>query len=146
MVQSDVPGFPAASIVTAEFAAASSFSSGFRIMSFGKPPVERRAFGRRQAEEHAIVRVAGRPLQRCVIRNISEGGALLDFGEPVWLPFSFRLQWEGTKREETCETRHQNGGRVGVLFVAKKAAEAGNELLRINDVAPWIAESNHPRR
>ena len=115
-------------------------------MSFGKPPAERRAFGRRQTEEHAIVRVAGRPPMRCVIRNISGGGALLDFGEPVWLPFTFIVFWEGTKREETCEMKHQNGGRVGVSFVAKKAVDAGREILTVNDVSPWIAENSHPRR
>jgi hypothetical protein len=85
-----------------------------------KPTVrgaEQRAFGRRQTFEHAIVRVAGRVPVRCIVRDISEGGALLDFGDEVWLPFSFRLVWEGTRREEHCETRHQSGGRIGVQFI-----------------------------
>ena len=47
------------------------------------PFVERRAFGRRATHEHAIVRIPGRPALRCVIRNISDGGALLDFGDEV---------------------------------------------------------------
>ena len=115
-------------------------------MSFGRPLAERRAFGRRQTEEHAIVRVAGSPPIRCVIRNISDGGALLDFGEPVWLPFTFRLLWEGTKREETSETKHQNGGRLGVSFIAKQAADLSKPMLSVNDVSPWIAENSHPRR
>ena len=108
--------------------------------------VERRTFGRRATHEHAIVRIPGRPALRCVIRNISDGGALLDFGDEVWLPYSFQLHWESSRRQEACEVRHSNGGRIGVLFVTHKAAVEGRETLTVNDVAPCIAENTNPKR
>ncbi len=102
--------------------------------------VERRAFGRRETQEHAVVRIAGRPPLRCVVRNVSQGGALLDFGQDVWLPFQFRLLWEGSKREELCDIKHQNGTRIGVSFVAHEHKDIDTRVLSVNDSAPWIAE------
>jgi hypothetical protein len=107
---------------------------------------ERRAFGRRDTQEHAIVRIAGRPTLRCVIRNISDGGALLDFGQEVWLPFQFKLIWEGTGRQETCDIKHQNGPRIGVSFVATQHKDVDSRVLSVNDTAPWISERLSPRR
>ncbi len=114
-----------------------------------RPPagVERRVFGRRQTNDHAIIRVPGRPALRCVIKNISEGGALLEFDAPVvWLPFNFRINWETGSRQEDCEIKHQNGNRVGVAFVVRKAEQADRPLLKADDVAPWISETHHARR
>jgi hypothetical protein len=108
--------------------------------------VEQRAFGRRQTLEHAIVRIAGRPPMRCIVRDISEGGALLDFGEQVWLPFNFRLVWEGTQREEDCETRHQNSGRIGVQFVAREQTTSGRGGSRLGDASQWIADQHSTTR
>jgi hypothetical protein len=109
--------------------------------------IERRAFGRRETQEHAVVRIAGRPPLRCIVRNISDGGALLDFGQEVWLPFQFRLIWEGTKREETCDIKHQNGPRIGVSFAAHEHKDVDTRVLSVNDIAPWMAEhQTAPRR
>ena len=47
--------------------------------------VERRQFGRRKTYVHAVIRARGRPPLLCVMRDVSEGGALLevpDFGDP----------------------------------------------------------------
>ena len=109
--------------------------------------VERRAFGRRETQEHAIVRISGRPAVRCVVLNISDGGALLDFGQTVWLPLQFRITLEGSKREEVCDLKRQNGSRVGVSFVVHEDKVADKRTLSVNDTAPWIA-ANHasPRR
>lgn len=111
-----------------------------------RKPVEQRAFGRRATQDHAVVRIAGRPPLRCMIVNISEGGALLDFGGEVWLPFQFRLIWEGTKREEDCETRHQNGGRVGVMFVTPKEESTAKGVITVNELSPWMSGSPSIRR
>ena len=109
--------------------------------------VERRAFGRRETQEHAVVRVAGRPPVRCVVLNRSDGGALLDFGQTVWLPLQFRLTLEGSKREAVCDLKRQNGSRVGVSFVAHEHKGADNRSLSVNDTAPWMAEHHtSPRR
>ncbi|NOT70302.1 MAG: PilZ domain-containing protein [Hyphomicrobium sp.] len=115
-------------------------------MAISRNPADKRAFGRRPTQDHAIVRVAGRPPMRCVIRDISEGGALLDFGTEVWLPFQFKLIWEGTKREEDCEARHQNGGRVGVMFVTQKTENTAKGVISVNELAPWMSEGHPSRR
>ena len=109
--------------------------------------IERRSFGRRQTNDHAIVRVPGRPAIRCVIKNVSEGGALLEFDAPVsWLPFSFQLAWETGARREDCEIKHHNGNRVGVAFAIRKAEETSRSFVKVDDVAPWVAEAHSPRR
>jgi hypothetical protein len=111
---------------------------------------ERRDFGRRPTNDHAIVRIPGRPTLRCVIKNISDGGALLDFGSEVWLPYNFQLVWETTGREEACEIKHRNGPFVGVFFQrnadVKETPNPRCETIRVDEVSPWIAETNHPRR
>ena len=87
---------------------------------------ERRAFGRRHSNDHAIVRVQGRPPVRCTVKNISDTGALLDFGAEVWLPYNFRLAWEVGTRSEECEIKHRNG-----QFVVSKSEDhpKGRETL-----------------
>ncbi len=76
---------------------------------------ERRAFGRRSTDMPARVRAAGIAQQSCTIRDISEGGALLEFASPpellprVWLCLS-----DGT--DVLCDVRHARGNRVGVQF------------------------------
>ena len=117
-----------------------------------RPPqgAERRAFGRRQTNDHAFVRIQGRPPVRCTIKNISEGGALLDFGSEVWLPYNFQLTWEVGNREEACEIKHRNGQFVGVFFQRQVAVQdrpkVRNETVRADEVTPWLAETSHPRR
>ena len=109
--------------------------------------IERRTFGRRQTNDHAIVRVPGRPAIRCVIKNISDGGALLEFDAPVsWLPFSFQLTWETGARREDCEIKHHNGNRVGVAFAIRKAEETSRSFVKVDDLAPWVAETHSLRR
>ena len=110
---------------------------------------ERRGFGRRHSNDHAIVRVQGRPPVRCTVKNISDTGALLDFGAEVWLPYNFRLAWEVGTRSEECEIKHRNGQFVGVFFQRHVSAgvppASRHQPVRADDVTPWIAETN-PRR
>ena len=110
---------------------------------------ERRAFGRRQSNDHAIVRVQGRPPVRCTVKNISETGALLDFGSEVWLPYNFKLAWEVGSRSEECEIKHRNGQFVGVFFQRHASAEVTatphQQPIRVDDVTPWLAGTNSRR-
>lgn len=110
---------------------------------------EKRAFGRRHSNDHAIVRVQGRPPVRCTVKNISETGALLDFGSEVWLPYNFKLAWEVGSRSEECEIKHRNGQFVGVFFQRRAVADVTStphhQAIRVDDVTPWLAETN-PRR
>lgn len=113
-----------------------------------RPGSDKRAFGRRPTFDHAIVRIPGRPPVRCTIKNISAGGALLDFGEEIWLPYNFPLSWEVGSREEACEVKHRNGQYVGVNFLreTEAAIDRRSSSLGVDDISPWIAENTHPKR
>ena len=87
---------------------------------------DRRLFGRRATYQHAVVHVSGRTPVRCVVLDISAGGALLDFGEAVTLPSRLRLVWEGSGDQALCEVRHIQGTRAGVQFLC----EAGPRIAR----------------
>ena len=86
-------------------------------MQHTKNPTDRRQFGRRVWYAHGTVIIAGRPPTHCLLRDISGGGALLEFGEDVWLPFRFKLTIESMGIETYCEIRHQRDKRVGAMFV-----------------------------
>lgn len=109
-------------------------------------PIERRAFGRRPTHDHAIVQIPGRPPLRCTIKNISTGGALLDFGESVFLPFSFKLQWETQRRTEVCEVKHTNASFVGVQFVTHAADNETDKMIRAIDVQGWVPHTQVLKR
>lgn len=78
---------------------------------------DRRAFGRRDTNLAGLVRLSNHVTHECVIRDISEGGALLEFPAPVNLSGRLRLSFGGTNQEIICEARHARGTRVGVQFV-----------------------------
>ena len=80
-------------------------------------PVEKRQFERRQSGCHGWVKVRGRPAIPCVIKNISQGGALLEFQAAELLPYRFGLVIASEGIDSDCETRHQTGNRMGVEFV-----------------------------
>ena len=86
---------------------------------------ERRQFGRRQTCVHAIIKARGRPALPCVMRDVSEGGALLEVSHPEWLPPRFRLIIEANGFEADCEVVHQTEGAVGVRFAASDALRLG---------------------
>ena len=92
---------------------------------------ERRAFGRRPTHLHAIVHTRGfRPI-RCVVKELSEGGAKLELSESFRLPPNFRLVWEGSRMETMCEVRHQTDATVGAMFLDGKGAEIVKYMLAI---------------
>ena len=85
------------------------------MASFVQAP-ERRQFGRRQTNVHAYISTRGRPLLPCVMRDISEGGALLEVHHPEWVPSRFRLLIETMRVEVDCEVAHRTDVAVGVRF------------------------------
>ena len=104
---------------------------------------DRRAFGRRPTYQFAITHRSGRAPLRCVVRDISEGGALLEFGEPVSLPSCIRLVWEGSSLEADCEVRHIQGTRVGVQFRGDAGTRIVKESLKLNsacELPPLVPE------
>lgn len=89
-------------------------------MSFPRG-VERRQFGRRQTYVHARIHPRGRPSLPCIMRDVSEGGALLQVAHPQWLPKRFRLIIEADGTETDCEVVHRTEDAVGVRFLAPVA-------------------------
>lgn len=79
-------------------------------------PRERRAFGRRESCIHAVLHVAGRPPLHCIVRNYSEGGALLELPEEVVTSKPVRLVVESLGFEAVCEIRHTRGSMMGIRF------------------------------
>jgi hypothetical protein len=90
-----------------------------RVRSLGAcaQPAERRQFGRRRTFVHAIVSARGRPSVPCIMRDVSEGGALLEVSYPRWFPARFRLVIEATGFETECEIVHRTDTAVGVRFM-----------------------------
>ena len=82
-----------------------------------QPMTERRQFGRRKTLLHGWVVVEGRPKMACLVRNVSEGGALLECDVPKGLPFRFSLVIDCKGFQAWCEVRHQTDQWMGVRFV-----------------------------
>ncbi|MDN3718640.1 PilZ domain-containing protein [Roseibium salinum] len=59
----------------------------------------------------------------CLVRNISDGGALLEFEQAYMLPKEFDLHIDLEDYEVTCERRWEDGLRCGVAFVGEKAPD-----------------------
>ncbi len=98
---------------------------------------ERRQFGRRAAYLHGWIRLQGRPAITCVLRNISQGGALLTFDHEPALPFEFLLEIDGWDLTVGCEVRHHFGRRVGVAFI-DTALVHENASSNHSEKASWI--------
>jgi methyl-accepting chemotaxis protein len=81
-------------------------------------PIERRQFGRRQSQAHATISARGRPSIPCIMRDVSDGGALLEVPNPHWLPCRFRLVIQANGFEAECEIVHRTEHAVGVRFAA----------------------------
>jgi len=56
----------------------------------------------------------------CVVRNISDGGAMLEFEQAYMLPKEFELHIDLENYEVTCERRWEEGLRCGVQFISEK--------------------------
>lgn len=80
--------------------------------------IERRKFGRKDTSIEALAQAPGRPAVRCMIRNISQMGALVEFAAPFTCRTGFRLYVEGNRLDAQCQIRRQDGGAFGVEFVS----------------------------
>ena len=84
---------------------------------------DRREFGRRNSLLHGWLVIEGRPRIACLVRNVSEGGALLECPVPPEMPFHFELHIECKGFVATCEARHQSSTWIGVHFVDTPSVE-----------------------
>lgn len=56
----------------------------------------------------------------CVVRNISDGGAMLEFEQPYILPKDFELYIDLEDYEVSCERRWETGLKCGVMFTSDR--------------------------
>jgi hypothetical protein len=83
---------------------------------------EQRRFGRKESNVRGYTAIPGQINRTFTIVNVSEGGALLQFGDAYVPPATFRIE-VGT-RTLMCEVRHHGHYGVGVKFVRRREAAA----------------------
>lgn len=99
---------------------------------------EQRRFARRETNLAATVIIADTPPIACTIRNISDGGALIVFENPVCVPYSFILYIDGMGKPFGCEVRHHFGARVGVEFVDLMRVSPAASATYGGEIGNWI--------
>lgn len=80
---------------------------------------DRRAAVRQDCNYLGLVKIPGTPAIPCRVINVSSGGALLEFKDVIGLPKSFRISIPVELFEADCETRHQTGRFIGVMFTSR---------------------------
>jgi hypothetical protein len=78
--------------------------------------VATRQFGRRHTRLHAIIEARGRSSVRCIARNVSAAGAVLEVAQASSLPTRFTLVIEATKFVYQCEVTQRAENTVDVRF------------------------------
>jgi hypothetical protein len=101
---------------------------------------ERRQFGRRRTFLHGWIKLQGRAPVACVVRDFSEGGALLEVPENTWLPFRFSLAIESERFSAECEIRHQRESNIGVCFVQRTVEPIAATRTGSDDVGSWYGK------
>ncbi len=104
-------------------------------------PTEARCFGRRDANHAGWILVPGRARQHCVVRNMSQGGAMLECDRPQTLPMRFELLVEATGAWYACEIRQRSKEAVGVQFVENASISA-----KASETKPTWRRANRPPR
>jgi hypothetical protein len=102
-------------------------------MTRATSPSEQRGFGRRATLMHALARIPNRSPEPCIVRDISDGGARLEFAAGFEPPATFRLVIEPKGIDSMCEVRYRSANVVGVRFLAPDEAVTPTPL-------PTIAE------
>jgi hypothetical protein len=90
-------------------------------MALASSVKDQRAFGRRRTLVHAFAHIPGRPLEPCVVHNISDAGALVEFRARVHPPEEFRLVIDTLRIDHKCRVRHVTANKVGVEFLGVRA-------------------------
>lgn len=80
---------------------------------------EQRKFGRRAVALHAVIEVQGRSHAGCVIRNVSDGGALIELIDKKEMPRDFGLRLGNSNSLIECQIVHANGNSFGIVFKAQ---------------------------
>ena len=75
---------------------------------------ERRTIRRLKTLKGADIWPHGPPL-RCIVRNLSDGGACLEISVPV--PDNFEMIFDSDKVRRKCRVAWREDGRIGVEFL-----------------------------
>jgi PilZ domain len=92
-------------------------------------PADRRQFGRRAVVRHAWIVAGGGQRLACSIRNVSDGGALLELAVAATVANRFTLTLAEGTASAACEACHRSDTTVGVRFLKTQEAARFNELL-----------------
>lgn len=87
----------------------------------------RKAHRRRMLKEGKVV-LSDRTVIDCLIRDLSEGGARLEFGAPMELPDGFELLIASQNLLVPSAPAWQHGLRAGIRFTGPGKAAAGRRF------------------
>jgi hypothetical protein len=118
-------------------------------MAVASKGIERRQFGRRETFIHGMLYVPSRPPVACVVRNVSERGALLEVHLKWTLPYRVRLVVEAKRLDIYCAVRHHGTHGIGVEFIGEAPVNLLDDQQR-GDMsnlvaAPELAARKHVR-
>ena len=89
-------------------------------MAFGR---DRRAVCRHVVAQPALVEACGRPPVSCLVRDITEQGALIEVTDGSYLPKSFSLRLVHGNARIECQIAHVTSGRYGVVFKGTESSD-----------------------
>lgn len=89
-------------------------------MAFGK---DRRAVSRQVVAQPATAEACGRPPVSCLVRDITEQGALIEVTDGSYLPKSFALRLVRGNARIECQIAHVTSGRYGVSFTGTESRD-----------------------
>lgn len=101
---------------------------------------EKRHFGRRPANQRALIRIQGQEMLPGLLSNVSDGGALIYLDHEKLMPPTFRLTSEDQAIDQIVEVRYQIARLVGVQFIATAVSEEKVALiaLRAIEFDAWL--------
>ena len=104
---------------------------------------ERRQFGRRKTNTRAWIRLDTGVRFSCIVRDISEGGALLEVEPGTVLPDTFEVRIESEDLRAVCHVRHRTRRGVGVFFTETAPLFETQRQARIREVRAAL-ETHQP--
>jgi PilZ domain len=114
---------------------------GWAVMS----GADKRQFGRRESNIRGYILVAGYQPVPCTVRNISDGGALLECKDQIAATRSVRLSVEGTEFNIRSEVVHQGPRGIGIRFISTVEGAALNSYFQSAIVTPvMLADATAP--
>ena len=107
--------------------------------------LDKRQFGRRTTHIQGTILIAGKRPVPCIVRNISQQGAFLEYQAQVWMPTFFQLHVEQHGFQADCEQRHRSDRGVGVFFLNVRIAKDGSDIRLIpgaGNMPSWTERDN----